>query len=657
MHAALNCKFGNTYVPLGPEKLEEFRVIFKELEVIIIDEMSMVSSNNLYDIHKRLCTIFQDHSKIFGGKAVILLGDLLQLKPVKGRPIFTEPNDKEGKMQRQALFHSSLSIWKMMEVVSLEVNFRQGEGTRWLHCLNRIRVAQSYDDLTEEDKEFLKAMKVKKEIFWKFKKNTCHIFYTNKEVEDHNNALLGRQKGQIFQAVADIRHTKGYKPNVNPHGTVDSTNFLKTLRIKVGVRVMMIFNVNTADSLINGAMGTVIDVITKENSNEIKVIIVKFDNEKAGREQRKTYNSIASKYEDENGTPVFISKLEYFPEGKKKMKEHSNKVTIYQFPLKLAYASTAHKMQGVTVTTGTDLVCHGHKKMPKGMGYVMASRVESYENLHLSKSFDIENSFIADEKSLAEKHSLDKRSILSAKQTEKFDIFFVNIANLHVHFKDLNGDPTVKNARYVGLVETWLDQEPSWKNFQLPGYTLLHTASFGAGKGCCFYSKFSEVENVILKHKMATEKFQFISVVLSDENLQLTIIYLSNECQKSDFEYLITQLTTYLCKEYDQLIIGDFNFDKFETNSLSKFFKEQGLTQKVDRPTRVSGRTIDHVYTNRSDLQTVTSAKDKIVTQVKEKLKSDDKGKCLDENMPISVKSVYYSDHTSIRIKFPSDDK
>jgi len=122
---------------------------------------------------------------------------------------------------------------------------------------------------------------------------------------------------------------------------------------------------------------------------------------------------------------------------------------------------------------------------------------------------------------------------------------------------------------------------------------------------------------------------------------------------KSDFEYLIIQLRTYLCKEYDQLIIGDFNFDKFETNALSKFFKEQGLTQKVDRPTRVSGRTIDHVYTNRSDLETVTSAQNKIVNQVKEKPKNNDKEKCLDENMPISVKSVYYSDHCSIRIKFP----
>ena len=659
MHSALNCKFGNTYVTLTKEKLDELEWVYKELKVIIIDEMSMVSSNNLYDIHKRLTTIARDDTKIFGGKAVVLLGDLMQLKPVMGRPIFSMPKCKQ--MQREAIyFHPKLSIWQNLEVVCLEVNYRQGQGTHWLHLLNRARLAQSFDDLTEEDKELLKGRKVKTEVYWKFKENTIHVFYTKAEVEDHNNALLGRQKGKMHESTAEIKCIPAsYKYSVDACGAVDSTNFLYKLKIKVGVRVMMIYNVSTTDGLINGALGTVIDILTNEESKAIQTIIIKFDNPKAGREQRETYNSIASQYKEENGTPVFRTKLQYFPEGKSK-KQHANKVVIWQFPLRIAYASTAHKMQGVTTKEGTDLVCHGHKKLPKGMGYVMASRVPCYENLHLSKSFDIEKSFIADQVSLAEKQVLDERSIVPAKRNEKLDIFYVNIANLSAHFKDLKGDFTAMKARYIALVETWLEPNPPRKgknseqgfngNFQLPGYSLLHTASVGAGKGCCFYSKFSDSENVTLVHKVTSEKFQFISVYLSSEKLQLTIIYLSNQCQKSDFNELTNQLRSCLDTRTDQLIMGDFNFHDGEINALSRFFNEQGLIQKVKRPTRISGRIIDHVYTNRDNLLRTDEIEKNIEN---EKSDNETKEKPMLGNEPISVKNVYYSDHSSIIIKFP----
>ena len=58
MHSALDCRFGTSYNHLTPEKLGTFRKIFEDLQLIIVDEMSMISADSLYDIDHRLRDIF-----------------------------------------------------------------------------------------------------------------------------------------------------------------------------------------------------------------------------------------------------------------------------------------------------------------------------------------------------------------------------------------------------------------------------------------------------------------------------------------------------------------------------------------------------------------------------------------------------------------------
>ena len=66
------------------------QVNLSELKLIIIDEMSMISSDMLYNIHHRLCDILGSKN-IFAGRGMVLVGDLFQLKPVHGRFIFEQP--------------------------------------------------------------------------------------------------------------------------------------------------------------------------------------------------------------------------------------------------------------------------------------------------------------------------------------------------------------------------------------------------------------------------------------------------------------------------------------------------------------------------------------------------------------------------------------
>ena len=76
-----------------------------------------------------------------------------------------------------------------------------------------------------------------------------------------------------------------YKPSITSYGTVDDMNLYQTLNIKIGSRVIVVLNINTVDSLIYGSMGTVLDIIV--NDEKVTFIIVKFDCEKAGVEQRR----------------------------------------------------------------------------------------------------------------------------------------------------------------------------------------------------------------------------------------------------------------------------------------------------------------------------------------------------------------------------------
>ena len=75
----------------SPQKLDLARKYLENVEVVIVDEMSLVSSDNLYNLHKRLQQIFATDEEFFGGRSLLLVGDILQLPPIRAPAIFSEP--------------------------------------------------------------------------------------------------------------------------------------------------------------------------------------------------------------------------------------------------------------------------------------------------------------------------------------------------------------------------------------------------------------------------------------------------------------------------------------------------------------------------------------------------------------------------------------
>ena len=107
--------------------------------MVIIDEVSMVKSDMLYQLDLKLQELKERVGVPFGGVAILAFGDLLQLRPVMGAFIFEKPKNPE--------FHATFRMdnrWEKFKILNLEVNHRQGEDRSYAEILNRIRVGKIF---------------------------------------------------------------------------------------------------------------------------------------------------------------------------------------------------------------------------------------------------------------------------------------------------------------------------------------------------------------------------------------------------------------------------------------------------------------------------------------------------------------------------------
>ena len=122
----------------------------------------------------------------FGGVAVFLLGDILQIEPVKGSPVYSAPKDPRLKLN-----HAVSDLWKKFTVVNLNTNHRQGKDRSYADLLNRIRIGEQ----TQEDNELLQT-RVFKKGDKAIPEDALYISGTNAEVNKVNNLKLSKIKGK-----------------------------------------------------------------------------------------------------------------------------------------------------------------------------------------------------------------------------------------------------------------------------------------------------------------------------------------------------------------------------------------------------------------------------------------------------------------------------
>ena len=150
-----------------------------------------------------------------------------------------------------------------------------------------------------------------------------------------------------------------------------NSSFMDILRVKIGCKVILIHNIDTPDGLTNGQLGKILGVIRTKDGGIAKIII-QFNNENVGKESRLKNTEFSRKYPQ--GT--VIEKISFSYSLSKKATAGSNRATVIQFPLKVAHAITAHKIQGQTIPKPLKVVLDIASVFDDAQAHVMLSRVQ-----------------------------------------------------------------------------------------------------------------------------------------------------------------------------------------------------------------------------------------------------------------------------------------
>jgi GTPase SAR1 family protein len=318
----------NTLNEYDLEALQDKQYLWKRFEkvkTLIIDEVSMLHHFRL-DLVEKVCRTFKRNEKPFGGIQVILCGDFFQLPPISG----------SYEEQGQFVYHSRAWSEADFKICYLEEQHRQTDNST-ISILNEIRenkVSQKNIDLlkskikgphTEADGAF----------------SPTRLYTHNIDVENINQKELAqiKEEEKVFEMIGrggnDVLIDLLKKSCLAPD----------KIKLKVGAKVMFVKN-NFEVGYVNGTLGTVIAL---------------------GR----------------SGPTVrtFIGQIIDVEPASWKIEEDGKvKAEIVQYPLRLAWAITVHKSQGMSLDyVEVDL----SKSFERGMGYVALSRVRSIDGLRI----------------------------------------------------------------------------------------------------------------------------------------------------------------------------------------------------------------------------------------------------------------------------------
>ncbi|MDO6599229.1 helix-turn-helix domain-containing protein [Tenacibaculum sp. 1_MG-2023] len=312
--------------------------IIKSLDLVIIDEISMVRAD-LLDGIDQVMRRYKNRNKVFGGAQVLMIGDLQQLAPV------VRPNEWSLLQQYyNTVYFFSSQAYQEANVVSIELKhiYRQ-KNEDFITILNEIR----NDKLSEKSAEILN-------------KRYNPTFSPTKEegyitLTTHNN-----RANLINDSELNKISNRSYFFDAEVSGKFNENSFPNSekLELKVGAQVMFIKNDSSPEKrFFNGKIGIVTD-ITRENvtvqcGDEIDEIVA----------ERETWENINYSINEET----------------KEIKEDVSG-SFKQIPLRLAWAITIHKSQGLTFEKA---IIDAEASFAHGQTYVAMSRCTSLEGLVL----------------------------------------------------------------------------------------------------------------------------------------------------------------------------------------------------------------------------------------------------------------------------------
>ena len=579
LNSSFGFSFDNKHNALGNKSRDMRRAILKYLKLVIIDEISMVKADMLYQLDLRLQEIAEKMDIPFGGIGVLVFGDLMQLPPVQGRYVFDVPSNKEF-----FITHGLTPRWEMFQPILLEENHRQGSDRSYADLLNRIRIKQ----YTNEDIKILRE-RIRTSSHEDIKNAGLHITARRDPCDKINQRYIAKLKGDSLKLKAVHHHpiNPNYKPSINKKDqTIAETGFRDEIILKPGARIIMIHNLDTVDSLTNGQLGTFVDAI-KNRNGKIEKLVLKLDKLGAGKHNQDENPELATKFPGH----VFIERVSLQYSTSKKNPE-SSKATLIQFPIRLAFATTAHKIQGSSIPSPTKVVLDIDSCFASGQAYVMLSRVQCLEQVVITGKLQ-ETKLMMSAKALTELERLESVSLnrnpgIWMAKTGVIRIASLNCAGLKAHIEDIKVDRKLLKADIILLQETSLDAKEV-ENFEIPSHPVQLNVRQGRGKGITVYMQ----KPVERKKIVSKEGYQVIGLTV--DCLDIINVYRSSTGSK---DQLCETLERLIGTSNPSIICGDFNIcGKTEKNNkVSRFLMNNGFDQLVKEATQIRGRQIDHVF-------------------------------------------------------------
>lgn len=325
----------------GENKYQKFnkvkRDILRTLDLLVIDEISMVRAD-LLDAVDSVMRSYRDYGKPFGGVQLLLIGDLQQLSPVI--------KDNEWELLKSVydtpyFFSSKALVQASYHTVELKTVYRQ-QDVSFISLLNKIREKKADETtLSELNKRYIPGFTQSKDS--NYIRLTTHN-YQAQAVNDHELAQLQSEEHTYTAEVEGVFPETSYPAD-------------KQLVLKQGAQVMFIKN-DLEKRFFNGMIGEVVSL----DSNSI-VVKSKESGEAFSLEKAEWANC---KYTIDNET--------------KEIKETVEGV-FRQYPLRLAWAITIHKSQGLTFDHAIIDISHS---FAHGQAYVALSRCRTLEGIILS---------------------------------------------------------------------------------------------------------------------------------------------------------------------------------------------------------------------------------------------------------------------------------
>jgi len=342
IHSFFGFKPDVTLAAIRKKSKNEKKNLYKKLETIVIDEISMVRADLLDCVDKFLRLNGPDETRPFGGVQMIFIGDLYQLPPVVTNH---EKNIFREHYATPYFFSARVFEALEMEFVELEKIYRQKDD-EFIRLLNAIRNRT----VTEED---LAAFNQCFDPHFDVPPNDFYIYLTstNEQANRINDEQLAKLPGRVYSVRGFIEGDFGeeYLPTATE------------LKLKKGAQIMLLNN-DASGRWINGTVGRMVGM--KINEQEEDIIIARLDD--------------GSKVEI---TPHRWEIFRFFLKDGELRSEIVGSFT--QFPIRLAFAITIHKSQGktfdkVVLDVGKGTFAHGQM-------YVALSRCTTLKGIVLLK--------------------------------------------------------------------------------------------------------------------------------------------------------------------------------------------------------------------------------------------------------------------------------